>query len=746
MKGRIIVICLFSIVCNVHGQTVRGVVYGKQGNAIELLPGATLVLLGSKGIAVTDEAGQFEVAYHPMMTLVTSFLGFKPDTTLISEPNFVTIILQSQQMALNDAIVKAEKPMAHISSAEPIKTEIITQKELTKAACCDLAGCFETQATVQPQTTNVVTNSKELRILGLSGVYNQLLFDGMPFFQGLSYTYGISSYPGTLVDNIYVAKGANSVLQGFESISGQINVEPKIPDETDKLLFNAYTNSFLEKHLNLNYATALGKSKKWSTLLALHTILPANKTDTDDDLFLDLPLINRYMVYNRWKYGNDQEQGVYSHIGLRFLYEHRIGGQTSFNPDTDEGSNTVYGQSVSYSQPEFYTKTGYRFNDHHAVTMMASTFFHTQNSYFGTIHYKADQRNIYINLQHEILWRQSHLLKYGASFRSQELNETIMFTAADDRSYDGLYKNNQVIPGVFAENAFHWQNDKIVWIVGARMDHHQKFGSFFTPRSLLKYSVNENNTIRGSLGRGWREVNLFSENINILSSSRDIVFEEEILPEQAMNWGLNYTYRIASDNVEGTLSADFYQTLFSNQFFPDYDSDPLKIYVRNFTGKSVSNAFQIEAKVNLNGIFEIKTAYNYLEVYRIEDGIKNELPFNPKNRLMAAMSYRPAGNKWYIDVNAHWFDKQRLPNTDSNPPEYRSPGYSDPYTLVNAQLTLNVDRFEFYTGVENIFNFRQLQPIISWQDPFGDYFDTSFVWGPTRGREFYLGLRWRLGN
>ena len=55
---------------------------------------------------------------------------------------------------------------------------------------------------------------------------------------GLAYTYGISSVPGTLVDNIFVSKGSTSVLQGYESMVGQINVVPKSPDKGEKLFLN----------------------------------------------------------------------------------------------------------------------------------------------------------------------------------------------------------------------------------------------------------------------------------------------------------------------------------------------------------------------------------------------------------------------------------------------------------------------------------------------------------------------------
>ncbi|HXH18518.1 MAG TPA: TonB-dependent receptor [Chitinophagales bacterium] len=745
MRAAIATLFLFSFAFSLQAQTLKGKVFGQGETEKEILPGATVVWIGTSISAIANENGVFEITTDSVTDkrLAVSFVGYEPDTITIANQTYVSITLRGAK-ALEEVTITGEKSSAYISEVNPIKTEVITQKELTKAACCDLAGCFSTQASVQPTTTNIITNAQELRILGLSGVYNQVLFDGMPLFQGLTYTYGISSYPGVLIDNIFVSKGANSVLQGFESISGQINVIPKMPDNTDKLLLNAYVNSFLERHFNANFAAPIGKKKKRATLLAFHTVQPAKKFDKDDDTFLDLPRLTRYMAYSRWKLGDEKQNGITSHIGLRFLNEQRIGGQENFNPETDKGTAAAYGQTVHYSQPEFYTKTGCKFNDDHALVLIASAFYQKQNSWFGTVKYDAEQVNAYADLQHEFLWQQQHLLKYGASFRYQHLDEHIGFSdTIIPRTYAGGYLTRQIVPGIFAENTFHWNNDKVVWILGARYDHHQQFGSYFTPRTLIKYAISTGNTVRASAGTGWRQVNLFPENVNLLASSRDLVFAETLQPEKGLNWGVNYTYRFEKGKAAGTLSADFYQTCFFNQFFPDYDSDATKAIIKNFTGKSISNGFQAEANFKFFKAVEWKAAYNFLDVYRMENGEKNVLPFNPQHRVMVALSFRPANNKWYVDLNTHWYDKQKLPNTSAHPEAYQRPDYSKPYFLVNGQVTYNIKWFEIYAGCENIFNFRQEQPIISWQEPFGKYFDTSSVWGPTRGREIYGGVRFR---
>lgn len=720
-------------------QTVTGRVI--DGNN-KPLAGASVNWLHNKKAVMAKDDGSFSIGRTATDSLLlVSHSGYTKDTIHVGHTDTVLFVLK-ERANLQTVEVSAEKPGTVISNLSPIKMEILTSVELKKSACCDLAGCFETQSSVQPQTTNIITNAKELRILGLSGVYNQVLIDGFPMIQGLSFTYGISGVPGTLVDNIFISKGANSVLQGHESISGQINVETKKPNTSEKLFANLYINSFMEKHLNL--ATNFKKGK-WHSLLAFHIVQPANRTDRDKDDFLDLPLLARYMLMNKWKAGRESDWGWSSEIAVRFLQENRIGGQTFFNPGEHKGSSSVYGNTVKLSQPEMWAKTNYRFNDVHRLTLYLSGFHQAQQSFFGSLFYKAKQGNAFVNLQHEFKYMANHNLKSGISFKHLQLNEEIVFTDnIINRNYNGNYNRNENIVGLFTENSMSFFKGKLTWIAGIRADKHNQFGWNITPRTLLKYDPTAKLTIRANIGTGWRTVNFFSENIGLLASSRNIIFTEALQPEKALNTGINITQKFEQGHVSGYISIDYYRTGFQNQVFPDYDSDPTKAIVKNFTGKSVSHGFQSDLFVKLHKRYEFKAGYNFLDVYRINNGIKEILPFNPRHKLLGTFSYKPVNNKLHADVNIHWFGEQRLPNTTSNPLAYRRPGHSQAYTTVNAQFTYLFKTFELYTGCENIFNFRQNQPIISWQDPFSPYFDISSVWGPTRGREFYMGVRWRL--
>jgi outer membrane receptor for ferrienterochelin and colicins len=734
-----LIICLvFSF--KLKAQVINGVVLNSNKQP---LSDASIKWLNADEKVLSNQNGRFSITKSNENTvLIITLKGYRTDTVSVTNDSEKIIILEKFNKQ-TDAIVVANNGIL-LSNKSVIKTEVLTNVELKKAACCDLAGCFETQSTVQAQSTNIITNAKELRILGLSGVYNQVLIDGFPMIHGTSFTYGISAIPGSFIDNIYISKGANSVLQGFESISGQINVETKKPDASEKLFVNLYMNNFLEKHLNV---ITNAKFKKWQSLLGVHVVNPSNKIDKDKDNFLDLPLLNRFLVLNKWKYGKEREWGWSSEIAVRLLNENRVGGQTSFNTKKDKGSNSIYGNTVDINQIDFWQKTNYRLNDVHRFTMYASGFQHEQQSYFGTLFYKAKQYNGFLNFQHEFNITKNNTLKSGLTFKYVDVKEVIYFTDnVLPRNYAGNYSNHENIFGVFSENVSSLYKNKLTWIVGFRADKHNNFGWQFTPRTLLKYDPTTNLTLRANIGLGWRTVNFFSENIGLLASSRNIVFAEKLQPEKALNTGFNITQKFDVPNFSGYISADFYHTNFHNQIFPDYDTDPTKAIVKNFNGTSISNGFQTDIVMKWYKNYEIKFGYNFLDVYRLTNGFKEVLPFNAKHKFLTTLSYKSPKNVFFIDMNLHWYGKQRLPNTKTNPAIYQRPNYSLAYTTIAAQVTYNLKKVELYFGCENIFNYRQNQPIISWQNPFSNYFDTSSVWGPTRGREFYLGVRFKIKN
>lgn len=715
------------------------------------LPDAIVAWSGTSIGARTDNAGEFALPMPPdttkkPMPLVVLY-GESRDTFLIDDFKSYWTIQLPLVVTLKEVTIRDENTGAYVSVLQPIKTEIINRAELRKAACCDLAGCFETQSTVQPTTTNILTNAKELRILGLSGVYNQVLVDGLPLIQGLTYTYGTGTIPGSMLENIWVVKGANSVLQGYESMVGQITIFPREGGIAEPYTADVLVNSFGEKHLNAAMAT---KKARWTNYLALHTSLPGGKYDRDDDGFLDLPLLTRYSFYNKWRFRKENENGWSSFIGVRMVNESRVGGQEKFDPKTDEGTTRAYGQTVRFLQPEIFTKTGFRFDANQKISLLASYSAHRQDSWFGLTQYEARQHSTYANIQYELFWGKNrvHDLKTGVSLRNLDIREDIRFAAADtlNRSFAGKYTQLERIPGVFAENTFHFNDDRWVWVTGARTDYLPDYGWYFTPRTMLRFNPSPDLDLRASAGTGWRTVRLFAENIALLVSNRDLVFAENLRPEASWNAGLNATQRFKLGSAAMTATADFYHTRFQNQFFPDYDTDPNLAIIANFSEKSISNGLQLECSAAWNKQVELRVAYNFLDVYRVTNGQKTLLPFNPRHKVLGVATFRTPNERWQFDANLHWYGQQRLPDTRKNPENLRRSDYSDPYSIVGVQVRHERKQVAFFAGCENLLDFRQKRPILGWEAPFSRGFDPSFAWGPNRGREFYAGFNFKISR
>lgn len=707
----------------------------------EPLVGANIQWQGTEIGSATDETGKFEIEdiLCDNRVLVFSYLGFKSDSVKVGDLSHWDMqLIEDNTISTIDISAKSQ---ATRFADGVIKAEVLGTRELERAACCSLAGCFSTNASVDAATTNVITDAKELRVLGLSGVYNQILIDGMPLVQGLSYTFGSSSIPGTMIEEIFVSKGANSVIQGFESISGQINIMPKSPEKSEKLFLNALVNSFGESQYNVNY---MHRKSNWSNFTNVHATLPAGTVDGDKDGFQDVAQVNRISLFNKWIYNNPENQKLRSQIGVRFWNEKRIGGQTEYDEKIHTGSQEVYGQQIDLTQFDMYTKVNYKLGALTSLIWVNSGFYHDQKSIYGQKNYLASQKNLYSNLVLDHNFGESqHNWKTGLSIRNNSMTEDISFVANPlGLTYAGDYINDYTIPGVFSEAIFYL--DKFTIMGGVRADKHGKFGWKITPRMLIRAEVNENTDIRFSAGKGFRRVHLFSERVMLLASNRDVIFEDELAPEEAVNLGLNLIQKFRVGDIPTTFVMDGYLTFFQNQVFPDFDREVGRIFINNFREESYSRNIQVENKWEFSPQFDFKWAYNYQWTARKVEGEMISLPLVPRHKVLSQASLSTKDNSWQGDLTYKWISSKRLPDTDDFPQQYKQEAYSPPYSHVDFQLTKRWTRFELYGGIENITNFRQEFPILGSDDPFGPFFDSSFNWGPTKGREFYIGFRYKV--
>lgn len=727
---------------NGHGQQIKGMVLEEdnKGN-FKPLQNASIFWLGTSNGVQTDKNGIFSIKPDVMShRLVVSFAGYKADTISVISNDELKIVLASKN-ELKEVVVASRRRSVYSNNLTAIRTMNMTGAELVKAACCNLSESFETNPSVDVSYNDAVTGSKQIQLLGLSGNYTQLTVENLPGPRGLATPLGLNSIAGPWIESIELTKGTGSVANGYESIAGQINVELKKPENSDKLLANLYVNELGKTDLNLNLSQKI--NSKWSAGFLLHdNFLTNKKIDFNKDGFRDQPTGNTFSMVNRYKFDNNK--GLMTQFGIKILTDRRTSGEINFDPGKDKNTTNLYGLGIDINRYEAFAKIGYLFPEkkYKSIGLQLAAISHEQDSYFGLTNYTGKQKTFYSNLIYQsIIKTTAHKFRAGLSFVYDNYNEDFKATK---------YKRTEIVPGVFGEYTF-TPNDKFSAVVGLRADNNSLFGFFVTPRLNLRYEPVKGTIIRGSVGRGQRTANIFAENTSVFVSARqvDIIASGTgkaygLNPEVAWNKGISIDQKFRLFNNDALLVVDFFRNDFSNQVVVDMENARfVKFY--NLNGKSFSNSLQAELTLEPVDKFEVRLAYRYFDVKSTLDNKLMERQLISKNRAFVNLAYEVKGFKF--DYTVTYNGKKRIPNTLANIPAYRLAGYSPDYVLMNTQVskTFGKDKaVDVYIGAENLTNYFQKDVIIAAAQPFSQYFDASMVWGPISGRMFYAGLRFKI--
>ena len=727
-------------------ETIEGIITEKvDGSKLFPLAGANLIWLDTTVGAVTDIDGKFSIAYQPNYTkLVISYVGFKTDTLTITEPGFIKHLMEATS-DLDEITLTARKQATSRSYLSSQNIMTISSDELLKAACCNLSESFETNPSIDVNFSDAVTGTRQIKMLGLTSKYILITTENIPSIRGASQAYGLSFIPGTWVESIQITKGAGSVVNGFESIAGQINAELYKPTTDARIFVNAYGSVNGRLELNTHFNTKV--SDKWSTGFYIHGNLRDQKFDKNNDTFLDVPIKKQINVMNRWQYTNP-EKGIVSFINVRYLSDKNQAGQINFNPDSDRLTTNAWGSEINTERFEIATKLGYVNPEipWQSLGVQFAYSHHNQDSYFGLNQYDISQNSIYSNvIYNSIISDSRHKIKTGLGFTYDHYDE---FAIGSD------FERTERSAGAFFEYAYD-NLDKLNITAGLRFDTHNLLGEFITPRIHARYTPWEKSAFRASIGRGKRSANIFAENQSIFATSRAVNILDSngkiygLDPEIAWNYGVSYLQGFNLFGRKADVTLDFYRTDFQNQVVVDWEN-PQEVSFYNLKGDSFANSFQIELNYNVFERFDLRTAYKYYDVKTQYQTGKLTKPLIPKHRLFANASYETlikegASSQWKFDLTYNWLSEQRFASTVSNPIAYRLPEESPTVGTLNLQVTkVFSPKFEVYLGGENVTNVKQNNPILGADNPFGSNFDTTFVYGPIFGSMYYAGLRFKI--
>ena len=716
------------------------------------LMGAEVYWNGTQIGVSTDDNGTFTLKRtENSNTLVISYIGYKTKTIKVTNSEALHIQLEPQS-ALEEVVVTQKRANTMKSQWQVANLHTMSSGELLKAACCNLSESFSTNPSIDVNFSDAVTGNKQIKMLGLTSPYILMAEENIPAMRGASQAYGLSFVPGTWIESIQITKGAGSVINGYESISGQINYEIEKPINARPFFLNLYTSE--DSRYELNAHTKVKLSDKWATSLLAHGNVRQRKSDHNHDGFIDNPIGNQINLLNRWQYSN-AEKGWVSFVNLNYMKDERQAGQIDYNPLTDKGTTNAWGSEVNSERFTLSNKTGYVFPDtpYKSIGLQNSFQSHRQDSYFGLNSYDIHQKSWYGNLiYNSIIGNTQHKFATGLSGTYDDYNEQLTTSALA-----GDFSRIDRSVGAFFEYTYD-NSSNFSFVAGIRADSHNNLGNFITPRFHLRYNPWKEATFRLSAGRGKRAANVIAENQQLLASSRQLhIIGGDggklygLNPEIAWNYGASFlqAFKIWGKNAE--LSVDLYRTHFDNQVVVDLDHSPQQALFYNLDGKSFANSLQAEVSITPVKGLDFKAAYKYYDVQTQFTKGQLEKTLTPKHRWFANIAYETPDthennhSQWKFDVTFNWLGEQRLPTTATNPLAYRLSDYAPSFATLNAQITRVFSKtFEVYVGGENITNYKQANGILAADAPFGAYFDSTMQYAPAFGQMYYAGLRFKL--
>ena len=639
---------------------------------------------------------------------------------------FLSFAAYAQQVDTLDAAVASSRMQANfISKGKELRTEVISSAGLMKMACCNLAESFENSASVTVGYSDATTGARQIRLLGLSGVYTQMLDENRPVMRGLSSPFGLSYIPGSWLESIQIAKGSPSVINGVESITGQINLEHRKPTDEKPLFVNG--SVMTDNKADLNILSSLQLSDRFYTILLGHIDGNWKTHDMNGDGFVDEPALLQFNLANRWLYYTSDWQVRW---GVRAIRDTRKGGQMDGPWKSDVLNSSLNG----------YVKVArsLREDGSASIALVGDYTLQKMDAGFGVNAYNALQHSAFLNLIYRNQFNEHHDLTTGVN-------------ATFDRWTEDVVAGGQHLSGILTECRQWSPYVEYTFKDGEKLSVIAGLAGYFSgeflpvPRLTLKYQPFEVLVLRANGGRGIRRANPLSDHIGILSTGKAISGDLTSRPmEDSWTFGGNATLHFSETTY---LSLDFFRTQFTQQLLLDRESaTDIRFYLLG-GHESWSNTFQADFSTEPVERLSFTLTGRYTDACAWQpSGQVREIALTSRFKAVFNAQYKTRLSKWIFDFTASLNGPARVYDfmrtlTDETGGLLYPEGSTAIYPLLYAQVTRRFKGFDIYVGGENLTNYTQPQPIISAADPYSTTFDAASVWGPLMGVKIYAGFR-----
>jgi len=769
---------------------INGTVYSANGTPVE---GVTITIGQEKSVQTrTDKNGNFQLQNVPLgeQIVVVSAVGYKKFTenVFIVEDQIITknFELAEDLLDVEKVVITATRNEVPQYKAPVIVSRISSRVfETTQSLALSEGLNFTPGLRFENNCQNC--GFSQVRMNGLEGPYSQILVNSRSTFSTLMGVYGLDMIPTNMIDRVEVVRGGGSVLYGGNAIAGTINIITKDPMENT---FEIGTNmSFTDfdipdRTVNINGSLVSDDFQKGMSFYAYNR--DRKPFDANDDGFSEMTLLKN-TTWGADAFWNTSELSKLK-LNLANITEYRRGGNkfglANHQTDvTEQVDHKILTGGMSFEQ--------YSSDLKHKFSIYTSAQTINRDSYYGAGGGFLEEGNVLTGDDVAAInayGKSKDLTLIDGVQYSYEFSEKLLWLSGAEYNKNKVEDNmpgyerfiDQEVGTVGAYTQFEIKPiEKLSFLLGARYDNvdiksksflggdkinDNKSFDVFVPRITAMYLLSDNLKARASFSQGYRCPQAFDEDLHTAIVGGDILFtilDPNLKTElsDSFNASLNFTKTIGK--VQTNIVVEGFFTRLKDAFIT---TDPTELTLPSGTKVDVHtkrNSAGVEvAGVNLEANFAFSRDFNlqlgatiqetkYKEVEEIwadetdpnDNTTTKVLLRTPDTYAYYTLNYNPI-SRLKFSLSGVYTGKMDVPHMIDPSNERliieKTPTFFENNFKVAYQFDIKDNGIEIYTGIQNVFN--------QYQKDFdkGAERDPDYVYGPSRPRTFFVGLKYKI--
>ena len=623
-------------------------------------------VLDSTLIVFTNRKGEYAVYDLPSGTYVLKIhqRGFMPieSKVILGKTDVYTedFYLIPDRLLTHEIVVTATKTNYTVGNV-PVDAEVITAREIQEKNIINVQDVFEyISGTQVRQTSGSWGNKGSIRLQGLNGEHTLVLVNGQKYKGGHSEGVDISSIPINMIEKIEVVKGPASVLYGSDAVGGVVNIITK--SSLDQKSSVNISTGYGSDNYQVYEAMANYSKNKFGAQISFgkkHTdALDEETDDMDEDI-----------VSGNFEYRFSKNLKV----SINPRYEYNI--LDSVN-SKDEKDNRIQKRFSLNSLLEWKSNKG------SIINLRASLFNYKHYMESKSTDYNDNTYELELTATH--LLTKNHLLTAGYHFENQQRDDRGKEFEID-QSINSFYLQDQISLNPF------------IFVIGARMDLHEAWGTEFNPKANVMLDVTDNLKLRASAGRAFRAPTLLSLYApDWKMGPYTVISNPDLKPEKSLGLQIGGEWQLAKKVIAGV---SYFHNDIKNLITSKIDRSgrPWKMTYNN-VDEAMTQGVELNLRASLAKNLITKVGYTLLDTEDKTTG--EELLERPKNSLFLGFTWNFEKIGAGFTIDGFYIGKRYAIIDDED-----TIGELDPHVTFNVSLSKSITRYgRLFIRIINIFD------------------------------------------